>query len=53
MPTCQKCESTHDADELTRHTFEGWLVVHCPDCHAPMGRYRLGTPNVDTMQTTG
>ncbi|WP_191967072.1 MULTISPECIES: hypothetical protein [Haloferax] len=50
MPTCRKCGSDHDAEELTRHVFEEWLVVHCPDCHAPMGSYRLGAPAVDKLQ---
>ncbi|MFK5603282.1 hypothetical protein [Haloferax volcanii] len=50
MPTCRNCGATCEADALTRHVSDGWLVVHCPDCHAPLGSYRLGTPAVDTMR---
>ncbi|WP_169317800.1 hypothetical protein [Haloferax mucosum] len=50
MPTCQNCGSEYEASELTRHVVEEWLIVHCPDCHAPMGRYRSSQPAVDTMQ---
>lgn len=42
MPTCQACDGTHEADELVRHEREGVVTVHCPDCHATMGRYREG-----------
>ncbi|WP_169316543.1 hypothetical protein [Haloferax elongans] len=50
MPTCRVCGATHDAEDLVRHTRGEWLVVHCPDCHAGLGRYRTQTPAVDTMQ---
>ncbi|WP_197409774.1 hypothetical protein [Haloferax profundi] len=50
MPTCRNCRSTHETEELTRHTIAEWVVVHCPDCHAPMGRYRVGAPAVDKLQ---
>ncbi|WP_191965474.1 MULTISPECIES: hypothetical protein [Haloferax] len=50
MPACRCCGSIHEADELTRHVHEEWVVVHCPDCHAAMGSYRLGAPAVDTMR---
>ncbi|ELZ73106.1 hypothetical protein C457_04066 [Haloferax prahovense DSM 18310] len=52
MPTCRNCGETCDAAELTRHVSEGWLVVHCPACHAPLGSYRLGTPSVDRIRNT-
>ncbi|MFC7204350.1 hypothetical protein ACFQJC_12555 [Haloferax namakaokahaiae] len=50
MPTCRICGATHDADELQRHITEGILIVHCPDCHAPMGSYHVGSPAVDTKR---
>ncbi|WP_416838953.1 hypothetical protein [Haloferax sp. DFSO52] len=50
MPTCRSCRSEHDAEELTRHVIEEYLIIHCPDCHAPMGSYHVGAPAVDTMQ---
>ncbi|MFC7128909.1 hypothetical protein [Haloferax chudinovii] len=52
MPTCRNCGETCETDVLTRHIGEGRLVVHCPDCHAPLGSYRLGTQPVDTIRNT-
>lgn len=40
MPTCRNCSGEFDADDLVRHEAERVLVVHCPDCRAPLGRYR-------------
>jgi hypothetical protein len=50
MPTCRLCGVEHETEDLCRHEQEGVLVVHCPDCHAPLGYYRSARPNVDTLR---
>ncbi|WP_435361264.1 hypothetical protein [Haloarchaeobius sp. DFWS5] len=40
MPTCASCESTVSTDDLVRHERDGFLFVHCPECHCCMGHYR-------------
>jgi hypothetical protein len=40
MPVCPGCETDHDVTELCRHEREGVVIVHCPDCNRPLGRYR-------------
>ncbi|MEF8773874.1 MAG: hypothetical protein V5A37_04055 [Halobacteriales archaeon] len=39
MPTCRNCGADHDVVDLVRHERDGTVVVHCPDCSFPMGRW--------------
>jgi hypothetical protein len=40
MPTCKRCSETFEIEAATRHETERLLRVHCPECEAPLGRYR-------------
>jgi DNA-directed RNA polymerase subunit RPC12/RpoP len=40
MATCRSCGKTFTAAQLVRHETERLVVVHCPDCSRPMGRYK-------------
>ncbi|WP_435179866.1 hypothetical protein [Halorussus sp. AFM4] len=39
MTTCPGCGRDLDAEELVRHERDRFVVVHCPDCKRPLGRY--------------
>ena len=39
MRTCKGCGRELDAEDLVRHERGRFVVVHCPDCKRPFGRY--------------
>ena len=40
MPTCKHCNCECSPAELVRHETDRILLVHCPECEAPLGSYR-------------
>ncbi|WP_332898288.1 hypothetical protein [Haladaptatus sp. CMSO5] len=49
MPTCTHCGNDYATEQLIRHERPRLVVIHCPGCNAPLGRYhRHGdNPQID------
>lgn len=48
MASCASCDGEFTAEELTRHDHGRLVIVHCPDCGHPLGRYRRHGDNPAT-----